>query len=91
MNTFHRSTLSTFYQCIRSFLTLFSVVASFQMSGLIGIIKPVNKNKGDPTQPDDYRHNFIYLSSCLGKLFTSILGNRLIACTNETNLNHLIF
>ena len=33
---------------------------------LVGIIKPIHKNKGDINDPDNYR-------SCLGKLFTSIM------------------
>lgn len=34
---------------------------------LIGIVKPIYKNKGDPTKPENYRP--ITLLSCLGKLF----------------------
>ena len=40
-----------------------------------GIIKPVFKNKGNPTDPDNFRA--ITLISCLGKLFTSIINSRL--------------
>ena len=36
---------------------------------LIGIVKPVYKNKGDPTQPENYR------PISLGKLFTSVLSS----------------
>ena len=36
-----------------------------------GIIIPVYKNKGCPTDPDNFRA--ITLISCLGKLFTSIV------------------
>ena len=49
-----------------------------------GIIKPVFKNKGCPTDPDNFRA--ITLISCLGKLFTSILNSRLNIFANEFNV-----
>ena len=41
----------------------------------IGVIKPIYKQKGDKKSPANYRG--ITLTSCVGKLFTSILQNRL--------------
>ena len=41
----------------------------------IGIIKPIFKNKVDLNCPENYRP--ITILSCLGKLFTLILNNRL--------------
>lgn len=41
----------------------------------VGCIKPVYKNKGDSLDPRNYRP--ITVLSCLGKLFTSILNDRL--------------
>lgn len=43
--------------------------------GVEGVIIPIYKNKGYPECPENYRP--ITLLSCLGKLFTSILNNRL--------------
>ena len=41
----------------------------------IAMIIPIFKNKGESTNPDNYRG--ITLLSCLGKLFTSVLNNRI--------------
>ena len=49
-----------------------------------GIIKPVYKNKGNPSDPDNFRA--ITLISCVGKLFTSILNSRLNFFANDLNI-----
>lgn len=40
-----------------------------------GIIKPIYKNRGSSTDPENYRP--IRLLSCMGKLFTAVLNTRL--------------
>lgn len=44
-------------------------------SWLIGSIVPIFKNKGDKNDPKNYRP--ITILSCVGKLFTAVLNNRL--------------
>ena len=46
-----------------------------------GIIVPIFKNKGDPLSADNYRP--ITLLSCVGKLFTAILNDRLTTYLEE--------
>ena len=47
----------------------------FPQAWLQGKIRPIYKNKGDRLSPENYRP--ITVLSCLSKLFTSILNNRL--------------
>lgn len=51
---------------------------------LIGIIRPIYKNKGDPSNPENYRP--ITLLSCLGKVFTNILGTRIEHFADDISL-----
>ena len=51
---------------------------------LLGVVKPIYKNKGDPLSKI---YCPITLLSCLGKLFTCILNSRLEAYAEEVNLN----
>ena len=53
---------------------------------LIGHMIPVYKNKGDKMNPKNYRP--ITLLSCLGKVFTSILNDRLNIFIEENKLLH---
>ena len=69
------------------YLKLFNLIFD---SGLIpeswtkGIIFPIYKNKGNVTSPENYR--LITLVSCLGKLFTAILNNRITKYTKDNNI-----
>ncbi|MES9881062.1 MAG: reverse transcriptase domain-containing protein [Sedimenticola sp.] len=49
-----------------------------------GIIKPIYKQKGDSSKPENYRP--ITLVSCMGKFFTSVINNRLQAYAEKYNL-----
>lgn len=51
---------------------------------LEGKIRPIYKNKGDTLDPNNYRP--ITLLSCLGKLFTAVLNERLNTFLEENDL-----
>jgi hypothetical protein len=51
---------------------------------VIGSIKPIYKNKGSTQDPKNYRP--ITILSCLGKLFTSILNNRINQFLNDNKI-----
>ena len=50
----------------------------------IGKIRPIYKNKGDVTDPNNYRP--ITILSCLNKLFTTILNERLTDLLDENDM-----
>ena len=72
---------------LTAFTKLFSIVFT---TGIVpgewsqGIISPIYKNKGDRTDPDNYRG--ITILSCFGKLFTAVLNARLNKYLEDSNL-----
>jgi hypothetical protein len=72
---------------VKIYCKLFNIVLN---TGIIpenwtcGVIKPIFKNKGCPTDPDNFLA--ITLISCLGKLFISILNTRLNIFSNELGI-----
>ena len=53
-------------------------------SWTLGDILPIYKNKGNKKSPENYRP--ITLLSCFGKLFTSILNNRITKYIDESHI-----
>ena len=84
LNEHISSTLSIFMPVYLKFFNIIYESGFVPEEWLIGLVKPIYKNKGDPTKPDNYRP--ITLLSCLGKVFTCILNNRLEAFASEINL-----
>jgi hypothetical protein len=74
---------STAHQFINIYEKLFNLIFDCGIipeSWVIGKIKPIYKNKGDSSEPKNYRP--ITILSCSGKLFTSVLCNRLCTYSN---------
>jgi hypothetical protein len=72
----------------KGFLKVFNNVLTsgkFPESWTEGLITPIHKS-GNSLDPNNYRG--ICVSSCLGKLFCSILNNRLMNFANEKKLIH---
>jgi len=75
---------STQHILLPTYTQLFNIVLD---TGVIpsswseGYIIPIFKNKGSPSQPENYRP--ITILSCLGKLFTSVLNARLTEFTKH--------
>lgn len=69
------------------YLKLFNIVLNsgiIPSSWIYGIITPIYKNKGNHNNPDNYRG--ITILSCIGKLFTSLLNERLTQFAERMNL-----
>lgn len=69
------------------YVKLFNIVLNTGIvpeSWTIGIIQPIFKNKGDPSEAENYRP--ITLLSCFGKLFTAILNSRLQTFVEINNI-----
>ena len=64
-------------------LILYSILALFHLTGLLGSFIPIHK-KGVKANPDNYRG--ITLLSSFGKLFTSVLNNRLYKFLEQNEL-----
>ncbi|OWF46235.1 RNA-directed DNA polymerase from mobile element jockey [Mizuhopecten yessoensis] len=84
LNEYLKSTMDVFLPIYQKIFNLILNTASIPDVWKIGIIKPVYKNKGDPKDPDNYRA--ITLVSCLGKVFTSVINNRLNKISDEFDL-----
>ena len=74
INKYIQSTVNQFLPIHVNVFNLIFSCGIIPDSRLVGIIKPIYKNKGDPNNLDNYR--IICLTSNMGKLFTSILNSR---------------
>ena len=81
LNEHIKSTINLFLPIYSSLFNLILDTGIVPESWSVGDILPIYKNKGSVNLPENYRP--ITLLSCLGKLFTSILNNRLNKFTEK--------
>jgi hypothetical protein len=75
INEFIKCSATSMSNLYKTFFNLVLTTGIVPEDWVIGIIKPIYKNKGSRLDTDNYRG--ITLLSCMGKLFTFILNERL--------------
>ena len=83
-NEFLKSTFHIFSKLYVRFFNIILDTGIVPHKWLEGIIIPLYKNKGDRKIVDNYRG--ITILSCFGKLFTSIINQRLTKYVNDYNI-----
>ena len=81
VNEYIKATCNQFIEIYELLFNLVFQTGIIPDSWLFGDIKPIYKNKGDPLNPKNFRP--ITILSCVGKLFTAILSERLSNFSDE--------
>ena len=84
LNEYIKASIETFLPIYNNLFNIVLNTGTFPSEWNIGIISPIYKNKGNKNDPMNYRP--ITLLSCLGKVFTSVLNNRLTIFLEENNI-----
>ena len=84
MNAFITSTRQTLLPLYAELFNLIFDTSEVPEIWPTGLVKPIYNGKNDRSQPESYKP--ITLLSCLGKLFTSILSDRLNTFPDEVHL-----
>ena len=75
INEYIKSTTNTFIEIYEQLFNIIFETDIVPDNWFMGNIKPIYKNKGDKMDPKNYKP--ITILSCLGKLFTAVLSERL--------------
>ena len=78
---------TTSHKLLPLYVNLFNLIMDtgiLPIKWSLGTIIPIYKNKGDPQAPENFRP--ITLLSCVSKLFTSVLNNRLNKFLEDNNI-----
>ena len=81
INEYIKSTTNTFIDIYEQLFNIIFETGIVPDNWLMGNIKPIYKNKGDKMDPKNYRP--ITILSCLGKLFTAVLSERLTKYSDD--------
>ena len=84
INEYLKSSINVMVHLYEKLFNLVFDTGIVPVAWLIGHIKPIYKNKGNESDPQNYRP--ITLLSCLGKVFTSILSGRLTHYADSIDL-----
>ena len=84
LNEFLKSTYHIFSSVYVKLFNIILDTGCIPKSWLEGVIIPIYKQKGDKKLADNYRG--ITILSCFGKLFTSVINNRLSKYVNEYDI-----
>ena len=75
LNEFLKNCPSEFYVLMTKYFNMILETGFVPSEWCVGIIQPIFKKKGSVNEPDNYRG--ITLLSCMSKVFTALLNNRL--------------
>ena len=84
LNEFLKSSNEKIVKCITLLFNIVLITGKIPDSWTVGYITPIYKGKGDKKDPDNYRG--ITVLSCFGKLFTSLINDRIYAFLNDNDL-----
>ena len=86
INEYIKTTSNQFIEIYEKLFNLIFDTGFIPESWVVGNIIPIYKNKGDSNDPKNFRP--ITLVSCLGKLFTAILSERLSKYSDDFFVMH---
>ena len=84
LNEFLKYSPPNFIDILTKFFNVILYTGIFPKQWSLAVIKPLYKNVGEREDPSNYRG--ISLLSCLEKVFSNLINDRLIRLVNENNI-----